>query len=55
MPSLVAVLIFTVVVWRLAGFVASYRRARARKADQQAEREQRQDWARRMQGRSEQG
>lgn len=54
MSSFVSVLVIALLVWRVAGFVAAYRRAKAQKATDQAEREQRKDWAKRMQGRSEQ-
>lgn len=53
MSSFLSVFIVALLVWRVSGFIAAYRRARLRKVDEEAEREQRKDWARRMQGRSE--
>lgn len=53
MPSYIGLLVTALLVWRLSGFVSAYRRARSAAAEKDAEREQKQDWAERMQGRSE--
>lgn len=55
MPAFINVLVIGLLVWRVGGFLAAYRRSKADAAERQAEREQQQDWARRMQGRSEKG
>lgn len=50
MPSFMRLLIVALLVWRLFGFVAAYRRGKAAAADCNAEREQQADWASRLQG-----
>ncbi len=50
MPSFMSLLIIALLVWRLFGFVAAYRRGKSAAADRNAEREQQADWARRLQG-----
>lgn len=55
MQSFISFLVLAVVFWRVIGFVNAYRRTRTDAIERQAELEQKKDWARRMQGRSEKG
>lgn len=50
MQSLLSILVVFFLVWRVLGFIAAYRRGRLAAAERKAEREQKEDWARRMQG-----
>lgn len=55
MSSFISALVIALLVWRVFGFVAAYRRGKSAAADRKAEQEQKADWARRMRGRSEEG
>lgn len=55
MPAFINFLVLAVVFWRVVGLVKAYRRARSDALERKAEQEQKKDWARRMQGRSERG
>lgn len=50
MKSLLSLLVIFFLVWRGVGFIAAYRRGRQAAVEREAERKQKEDWARRMQG-----
>ncbi|MDF2446657.1 MAG: hypothetical protein K0S46_1893 [Moraxellaceae bacterium] len=52
MQTLLSILVIFFLVWRGLGFIAAYRRGKLAAAEREAEREQKDDWARRMQGQS---